>query len=73
MTRAEAIKKAARDFDAIYTAQIRQLIDDLVRAGHDDDTVAEVVAMAIEQHDEARRTFVRNVRAGMDEHFPITH
>lgn len=73
MTRAEAIKKAARDFDEIYTASIRRLIDDLIAAGHSDDTIAEIVAAAIEQHDEARRLFVRNVRAGLDEHFPVAH
>lgn len=73
MTKDQAIEKAAARFDALYNDSIRKLVSDMIWAGRDDDEIAEMVAVAIEQHDEARAIFVQNVRSSLDEHFPVTH
>lgn len=80
MTKDQALKKAAVQFDRIYNDSIRKLVTDMCVAGRDDDEIAEAVAVAVEQHDEQRAAFLRQCSADIDEavaYFsaepPVTH
>ena len=80
MTKDQALKKAAVQFDRIYNDSIRKLVTDMCIAGRDDDEIAEAVAVAVEQHDEQREAFLRQCSAGIDAALadfasepPVTH